>query len=235
MGFEGRAASIRVAKGSAAKVSRMSSSAKSKITFECAESEYREAWNNPLHTRFELPPANVNKVIRDRYWVAPDKQITRSMIWDMETKKAWDPLSYIPYVVSEARSWGRNTLQDGSSRFCRSSLQHGWITPDKGLVLEDVFVNPSRQAIFFLGQERMSEQDGSELEASNFQPIFHVEHGVGGSEDEPLNLWSIVLLTPKPDDRYLAPFEQMVSAGLLPGFIEIYIQRDLGMQLAPRR
>lgn len=213
----------------------MSGSAKSSITFECAQHEYREAWNNPLHTRFELPPANVNKVLSDRYWVAPAKRITRSMIWDMETKKAWDPLSYIPYVVSEARSWGRNTRHDGSHRFCRSSLQRGWITPQTGLVLEDVFVSPARQAIFFLGQERMSEEDGNELEASKFQPIFHVEHGVGGSEDEPLNLWSIVLLTPKPDARYLAPFEQMVSTGLLPGFIEIYIQKDLGMRLARRR
>jgi hypothetical protein len=73
---------------------------------------------------------------------------------------------------------------------------------------------------------------GHELQASKFQPIFHVEHGVGGSEEEPLNLWSIVLLTPKPDPRYLAPFEQMARDGLLPGFIEIYIRKDLGKQLA---
>jgi hypothetical protein len=213
----------------------MSSAADSGITFESAEREYREAWNNPSYTRFELPPVNVNKVLKDRYWVSPNKRITRSMIWDMESKKAWDPLSYIPYVVSEARSWGRNKLQDGSNRFCRSSLQCGWITPEKGWVLEDVFVSPAKQAIFFFGRERMSGEDGNELQATKFQPIFHVAHGVGGSEDEPLNLWSIVLLTPEPDVRYLAPFEQMVSAGLLPGFIEIYIQRDLGMRLASRR
>jgi hypothetical protein len=235
IGFEDRAASIRLVKGLAAKVLSMSSSANSGITFECAEREYREAWNNLSHTRFELPPVNVNKVLKDRYVVAPDKRITRSMIWDMETKKAWDPLSYIPYVVSEARSWGRNTLQDGSNRFCRSSLQRGWITSERGRVLEDVFVNPARQAIFFLGREQMSEEDGNQLEASKFQPIFHVEHSVGGSEDEPLNLWSIVLLTPKLDARYLAPFEQMVSAGLLPGFIEIYMQNDLGMRLTQQR
>ena len=27
------------------------------------------------------------------------------MIWDMETGNAWDPLTYIPYVVSQTRSW----------------------------------------------------------------------------------------------------------------------------------
>jgi hypothetical protein len=189
------------------------------------------AWSNPSHTRFELPAVNVNKVLKDRYRVTPDRPVTRSMIWDMETKKAWDPRSYIPYVVSQGRSWGRTRLQDGTDRFSRSSMQRGWIAPEEGRVLEDVFVSPVRQAIFFLGRERMFEENGNELRASEFQPIFHVEHGVGGAEEEPLNLWSIVLLTPKPDPRYLAPFEQMVRAGRLPGFIEIYIRKDLGRQL----
>jgi len=214
------------------KVSSMSSLADPSVTFAHAEHEYREAWNDPSHTRFELPPANVNKLLKDCYRVMPDKPVTRSMIWDMETKKAWDPLSYIPYVVSEGHSWGRTKLQDGSARFSRSSLQRGWIAPEEGRVLEDVFVSPDQQTIFFLGRERMSDANGNELKASKFQPIFHVKHGVGGSEEEPLNLWSIVLLTPQPDVRYLAPFEQMVKEGLLPGFIEIYIRKDLGRQLA---
>jgi hypothetical protein len=210
----------------------MSSAADSTITFASAEREYREAWNNPSYTRFQLPPVHVNRVLKDRYRVTPDKPVTRSMIWDMEAKKACDPRSYIPYVVSEGHSWGRTKLPDGADRFSRSSMQRGWITPQEGLVLEDVFVSPDRQAIFFLGREWMSAEDRSDLKASTFQPIFHVEYAVGGSEEEPLNLWSIVLLTPAPDPRYRAPFEEMVREGLLPGFIEIYIRKDLGRQLA---
>jgi hypothetical protein len=200
-------------------------------TFDAAKREYAKAWNDPAHTRFEFPPVNVNNVLRDRYKMNPQRWLTRTMIWDMESKKAWNPLAYIPYVVSEGRSWGRDSLQDGSSRFCRASLQKGWITPDRGQVLEDVYVSDAHQAIFFLGRQRMLEVNGSELRASTFQPIFHVRHGVGGAEDEPLNLWSIVLLTPQNDRRYEEPFKQMVSAGLLPGFIEIYIERDLGVKL----
>ena len=99
-------------------------------------------------------------------------------------------------------------------------------------MLEDVFVSDAKQAIYFLGRPRMAEDSGNELVASSFQPLFHVRHGVGGSEDEPLNLWSIVLLTPAPDARYLKPFEEMVRTGLLPGFIEIYIRRDLQLSLS---
>lgn len=200
-------------------------------TFDAAEREYRSAWKDTSHTRFELPPVNVNKILRDHYRMSPERTLTRTMIWDMEKKKAWDPRTYIPYVVSEGRSWGRRALPDGE-RFCRSSLQRGWVVPERGRVLEDVYVNEKQQAIFFLGCQRMTEDGGNELEASEFQPIFHVEHAVGGIEEEPLNLWSIVLLTTQNDARYHEPFNEMVRSGTLPGFIEIYIERDLGVKLA---
>ena len=99
----------------------------SPVAFNTAEREYNEAWNAPSNTRFELPPLDVNTVLKKRYRVSPERTLTRAMIWDMETKKAWDPRSYIPYVVSRARSWGRTTVCDSSSRFSRSSLQRGWI------------------------------------------------------------------------------------------------------------
>jgi hypothetical protein len=204
----------------------------STITFETAEREYNEAWNAPSSTRFELPAVDVNTVLKKRYQVSPEKTLTRTMIWDMETKKAWDPLSYIPYVVSQARSWGRTTLRDGSTRFSRSSLQGGWITSEEGCVLEDVFVSDPRQIIYFLGRARMMEENGNEVVASTFQPLFHVRHAVGGSDEMPLNLWSIVFLTNAPAPHYCEPFEQMVRAGLLPGFIEIYIERDLKLKLS---
>jgi hypothetical protein len=204
----------------------------SPIAFDTVEREYNEAWNAPSNTRFELAPVDVNTVLKKRYRVSPEKTLTRTMIWDMETKKAWDPLSYIPYVVSQARSWDPTTLRDGSTRFSRSSLQRGWITPVEGRVLEDVFVSDTKQTIYFLGRPRMVEENGNTVVASSFQPLFHVRHAVGGSEEMPLNLWSIVLLTNAPDPRYQEPFEQMVRAGLLPGFIEIYIERDLKLKLS---
>ena len=203
----------------------------SDIAFDSAEREFDEAWSASSSTRFELPPVDVNKVLKEKYRLSPEQPLTRAMIWDMETKKAWDPRTYIPYVVSQARSWGRTTLPDGSTRFCRSSLQRGWITPEEGLVLEDVFVSDATQTIYFLGRPRMVEESGNALVASPFQPLFHVRHGAGGSERAPLNLWSIVLLTDAPDARYCEPFEQMVRSGLLPGFIEIYIERDLKLKL----
>src|SRR6266545_1365006 len=110
-------------------------------SFEAARRAYREAWDNPAYTRFTLQPINVNKVLRDRYRMAPARKVTRSEIWDMEARKAWDPRNFIPYVVSEARSFGREKLADGAYRFCRASMQKGWIAPDEGRVLEDTYVS----------------------------------------------------------------------------------------------
>ena len=204
----------------------------SSITFDSAEREFNEAWSLPSSTRFELPPVDINRVLKERYRISPERALTRAMIWDMETKKAWDPLTYIPYVVSQARSWERTALGDGTTRFFRSSLQRGWITSEEGRVLEDVFVSDAKQTIYFLGRPRMVEENGKALVASSFQPLFHVRHAVGGSEHAPLNLWSIVHLTGAPDARYCEPFEQMVRTGLLPGFLEIYIERDLKLGLS---
>jgi len=201
-------------------------------SFEAARSAYRRAWANPACTRFELPPVNVNKALRDRYRMAPQRLVTRTEIWDMESRKAWDPRTFIPYVVSEARSYGRENFSDGSYRFCRASMQKGWIAPGEGRILEDTYVSDAEQAVFFMGRARMPGEAGEELEAGTLQPVFHVEHAAGGSEDEPLNIWSIVLLTERNDPRYEEPFKQMVQAGWLPGFIEIYIQQSLGVKLS---
>lgn len=43
----------------------MSSSHSSGVSFETATLEFQNAWNDPSHTQFELPPVNVNKVLKD--------------------------------------------------------------------------------------------------------------------------------------------------------------------------
>jgi len=83
------------------------------ISFADAVREFDQAWSNPAFTCFELPQLAVNRVLRDRYITKSPVQMSRSMVWDMELKKAWDPLSYIPYVVSEGYSWGRHYLEEG--------------------------------------------------------------------------------------------------------------------------
>jgi len=199
--------------------------------FKGALKEFEEAWENPRHTRFELPPVRVNQVLRDKYQADKPIQMSRAQLWDMELKKAWDPRTYIPYVVSEAKSWSRHQPSAGTEHFLRSSIQIGWITADRGLVLEEVFVDHKQQRVLFMGRQQFSD-DARELRASTFQPLFHVEHAVGGHGDDPTNLWRIVVLTESRDERFTGPFKEMVRQGWLPGFVEIYVEQEFRRGLA---
>jgi len=63
------------------------------------------------------------------------------------------------------------------------------------------------------------------------QPLFHVEHSVGGDESRPLNRWRIVHLTDKVENRLVERFTLMANDVWLPEFIEIYIRSDLNIKL----
>jgi hypothetical protein len=198
-----------------------------------AAAAFEAAWSDPRKTALALPPIDVNRVLAEQYRLDRPTRMSAAQLWDMEVKKAWDPLTYIPYVVSEGGSWGAVDLPDGR-RHSRTSIQKAWLGEERGWVLEDVFTDPAARRIIFLGRPRMTGQYGETLLADQHQPLFHVEHGVSGTEDEPVNTWRIVVLTEAPDPRYAAAFAKATAAGGLPGFIEIYLTRDLGVTLHRR-
>ncbi len=199
-----------------------------------AYNEFERCWNDPNATRFELPAIGVNDILAKRYRMSPPTNLTRSMIWDMECKKALDPSTYVPYVISQAGLLARRKLSDGCDHFIRWSTQKAWLSERQGQVIESIFVDHSSQRIIFLGIAKAIAEDGRTISAVDYQPLVHVEHAAGGPEHNPHNLWRIVFLTERKDERYTHPFDQMALAGFLPGYLEIYIQKDLNIELARR-
>jgi hypothetical protein len=55
---------------------------------------------------------------------------------------------------------------------------------------------------------------------------------VGGTEDQPLNTWRIVHLTPAKDAELIKRFESFRDTASLPKYIEVYIKKDLQANLA---
>jgi hypothetical protein len=199
-----------------------------------AHSEFEKCWRDPNATRFELPLIGVNEILSERYIMRPKINLTRSMIWDMACKKALDPATYVPYVISQAGLWGRSQLSDGCDHFIRWSIQKAWLSEQRGRVIESVFIDHANQKITFLGLAEARSEDGRTISAIDYQPLVHVEHAAGGSEVDPYNLWKIVFLTDIKDNRYTQPFEDMATASLLPGYLEIYIEKDLNVELIRR-
>ena len=152
------------------------------------EEEFERAWTEPGNTRIELSPVDVNRVLAGHYRTGEPLRFTRTMLWDMEVKKAFRPDLYIPSVVSEGSSsyWRRRGEAGGAESFVRCSRQRLWLEPSEhGLVLEQVFLNPARQSATFIGAAELLDGEGNLLRAGEEQPLFHVEHSVDGDELRP--------------------------------------------------
>jgi hypothetical protein len=198
------------------------------------ETEFTRAWDTPGHTRYQLPDLDVNTVLAARYTTGKPLTFTRGMLWDMEVRKAARPGTYIPFVVRAGsdRSWNRHD-GDGGEYLDRCSMQRLWLRPERyELILERAFLNHHQQKVTFLGVPELTGADGTLLRAGGGQPLFHVEHSVGGTEHQPLNRWRIVHLTDAPDQRLIAVFEHMAASPWLAEHTEIYIRDNLGIELA---
>lgn len=200
------------------------------------EEAFERAWTDRDNTRIELPPVDVNRVLTGHYQTGEPLTFTRSMMWDMEVKKAFRPDLYIPSVVTagSARTWGRRAAAGGAEAFLRRSEQRLRLDPGRrGLVLERVFLNPARQSATFIGAAELPDEDGNLLRAGTGQPLFHVEHSAGGEESRPLNRWRIVYLTRRRNQALIDRFK-LAEEARLREFFEVYIRRDLRIELTRR-
>ena len=202
-------------------------------SFAQAMAEFDRAWRRPQHTPVELEPLDVNAMLQQYYILSEPVRLTRSLLWDAEAKKAWNPRMYIPHVVREGQSWGRTALTEGDQRFLRASQQRAWETDAYGQILEEVYLSPREGKILFLGRAELAGEDGRALRADGHQPLFHVEHSVGGTDTQPLNLWRIVHLTPQKDDA-LAQRQATAMSEVMRQFIAIAVEQELGRKLIRR-
>ncbi len=121
---------------------------------------------------------------------------------------------------------------DATESFVRSSQQRLWLEPaEYGLVLEQVCLNPTQQKVTFIGATEHPDRDGNLLRAGVGQPLFHVEHSVGGDELRPLHRGRIVHLTDRLEHRLVERFTFTANEVWLPEFIEIYIRSDLNIKM----
>lgn len=198
-----------------------------------AEEIFEQAWNNPEYTQIKLDDVDINETL-SRYYETPiPVKFSREMLWDVETKKAWDPKTYIPYVVRDGKSWGRKILANGDEVFVRSSHQKQWLNREVyEEVFEEVYLNHKDQRATFLGTQNLKDNTGKSLYLKNQQPLFHVQHSVEGEENSPVNVWRIVHLTEGKDQKLIEHSNNLKDPTALPGFVEIYIEKDLQIPLS---
>jgi hypothetical protein len=160
-----------------------------------AEREFEKCWLNPKYTSIQLDNIDVNYTL-SFYNTQKPIHFTKTMLWDMEKKKAWNPANYIPYVIKEgsAKSWNKYPCPATNGElFVRRSAQKAWLDPTVHEdVYEEVYINEKTKLVTFLGVKILP---GISEEVHPTQALFHVQHGVAGTENKPLNKWRIVHLT----------------------------------------
>ncbi len=108
-------------------------------SFSKAREECDQACNNPDHTLIETASVDVNALLQTYYSASESIRLTKTMLWDAEVKKAWDPMTYIPGVVREGSSWGRKPLENGEECFLRKSQQLAWRADTQREILSSKF------------------------------------------------------------------------------------------------
>jgi len=63
------------------------------------EAEFERAWADTANTRARPPDHDVNRVLAASYRMRKPLVFTRTMLWDVEVRKAYNPAEYIPFVV----------------------------------------------------------------------------------------------------------------------------------------
>lgn len=196
---------------------------------------FQAAWEDRRYTHIEMPPVDINQRLSERYTTDPQVTFTREMLWDNEVRKAWRPDIYVPSEFSEANTWDARRQSDGTECFLRSTLQLLWLErTEYGRVLEQVHLDHRHQKVTFIGAAQLEDGDGEILRAGQGQPVFYVEHSVGGDQTRPLSMWRIVHLTDIPDDRLIEAFAQFATSPWLDEFVESYIEQILGARLTRR-
>ncbi|KAJ3480522.1 hypothetical protein NLG97_g8055 [Lecanicillium saksenae] len=85
------------------------------------------AFADPQNTAITLPPSDVNKIITEHYTVDKPFTYTRTQLWDMETRKAFDPETFLGGVVRPGSSRIFNVERNGDiETFVRVSDQRRW-------------------------------------------------------------------------------------------------------------
>ncbi|KAL7812993.1 hypothetical protein V8C26DRAFT_405926 [Trichoderma gracile] len=202
--------------------------------FQNHEEVLEAAFKDSNNTAFVFEPCNVNKVIHSSHYDAdPDLHYSKTQMWDMEVKKAHNPAKYLRHLIRPGSLKVFNVQKDGSTEtFVRVTDQRSWRDPNVfNTVIEQVFLDHEKQKAFFIGVPEVEGPDGGKIIAGQHQALFHVEHSVTGTEDEPLNVWRVVHLDKDEDGSLKEVFKMLMQSPYLREFHEVYIREDLGKKL----
>lgn len=204
------------------------------MSFQNHHQVFEQAYTDGGNLAIEQPLIPINNTLHKHYTVDASLTLTKTMMWEMETRKAARPDKYLPTVVKPDSAEKFPSMRDGACEyFTRISEQKMWKDPSVyATVIEHVRLDHEKQVAIFIGAGEFTTPDGRRIVAGRDQPIFHVEHAVvGENENQPSNSWRIVHLMRKgeKDQGLKEIFVERAKSPFLPVYVEVYMRDDLGV------
>ncbi|MBX2797918.1 MAG: cupin domain-containing protein [Myxococcales bacterium] len=185
---------------------------------------FSEVYDRVGSTRFVAPEIDLNAALRA---TGQPQRLTRWTAWDAEVRKALDPDVYLPSRFASSTVWGEDLVDTATTSFLRHSRQRSWVDGAWVSVVERVTLDPVQQRIWFVGLRQAVGPDGRTVRATSEQPLFVVEHGVEGTDDDPMLHFAVALRTSSEDASLVAPLATM-TALQVPEYVQIYLSRTSG-------
>ncbi|ONI75076.1 hypothetical protein ALI144C_40660 [Actinosynnema sp. ALI-1.44] len=193
--------------------------------------EFHREWTAAENTPVEFPPLDVNALVRRHRRAGGTVVVTQSMVWDMLVRQAYAPETYIPGRVRPGSARMYSTEEPD---FVRVSDQRLWTDESRYTqVIQRVYVDRDRHAVFHLGTAHMTTPDGTHEWAGTEQPLYHLEYVVTDSELRPVLRRRVVHLTDAYDSRMSWHFARLVREQSLIELVETYLRLQWGIDLGP--
>ncbi|MGE3921107.1 MAG: hypothetical protein AB7F64_09315 [Gammaproteobacteria bacterium] len=146
------------------------------------------------------------------------RNLSLDQAWALEISKALrvhDYLTAIPFSIVIPGTY-RKTAQGQS--FQRLSIQPAWLDDQMTIIKEEVHIIEDEHRIVFYGRP-VDELEAQNVMREHFNeslirkevPLFHVVHGLLGTENEPINTWRMVFIDQQVSAEQISMVKEIIS------------------------
>lgn len=180
--------------------------------------EFDEAYKDYAKQAFSAPELAINPLFNIKeFELYGFKGLSQSQAWEGEKLKAHRPQLFVPVIQAAGLIPNTYRKTEYGETFDRVSIQPNWQTGKLSIVKEEVHVIEAQRRILFLGRPvNRSEAkqvlgDFDDAYFENQGSLFHVEHGLAGEEDRPINTWRLVILDRAVSSQAIDKINQTVQ------------------------
>lgn len=180
-----------------------------------AASEFEAAMKNFAEQSIITCPYTINPIKNSEQVIG---DISFEEAWALEINKAKHVHEYLDSITFSMIIPGTERKTSYGQAFNRISIQPAWLDGRLAIVKEEVHIFENEHRIVFYGRpvnleeakKHMGRYFDNQLIRANI-PLFHVEHGLQGTAENPINTWRMVFVDQKISPEKIAAVKSIIA------------------------